>query len=49
MVVNGWAEAYKQYSLAYMADEVGARRSRINISSGEFEMPWDWRLHNRRS
>ena len=47
MVANGWAVAYKQYSLDYVADEVGARRSRINIWSGEFEMPWDWRLQHR--
>ena len=47
MVANGWAVAYKQYSLDYVADEVGARRSRINIWSGEFEMPRDWRLQHR--
>ena len=48
MVASGWAAAYKQYPLDYVADEVGARRSRINIWSGEFEMPWDWRLQHRR-
>ena len=47
MVANGWAVAYKQYSLDYVADEVGARRNRINIWSGEFEMPRDWRLQHR--
>ncbi|MFO1097839.1 MAG: thermonuclease family protein [Xanthobacteraceae bacterium] len=47
MVASGWAVAYKQYSLDYVADEVGARRSRINIRSGEFEMPRDWRLQHR--
>ena len=47
MVANGWAVAYKQYSLDYVADEVGAHRSQINIWSGEFEMPWDWRLQHR--
>ena len=47
MVANGWAVAYKQYSLDYVADEVGARRSQINIWSGEFEMPWGWRQQHR--
>lgn len=47
MVANGWAVAYKQYSLDYVADEVGARRNRINIWSGEFEMPRNWRLQHR--
>ena len=47
MVANGWAVAYKRYSLDYVADEVGARRSQINIWSGEFEMPWDWRPQHR--
>jgi endonuclease YncB( thermonuclease family) len=47
MVANGWAVAYKQYSFDYVADEVGARRSRINIWSGDFEMPRDWRLQHR--
>ena len=47
MVANGWAVAYKQYSLDYVADEFGARRSQTNIWSGEFEMPWDWRLQHR--
>ena len=50
MVANGWAVAYKRYSLDYVTDEAGARRSRINIWSGSFDMPWDWRAHhNRRS
>jgi endonuclease YncB( thermonuclease family) len=51
MVANGWAVAYNQYSLDYVADESGAHRRQINIWSGSFEMPWDWRAqhHNRRS
>ena len=50
MVANGWAVAYKRYSLNYVADEAGAHRRQINIWSGGFEMPWDWRAqrHNRR-
>ena len=49
MVASGWAVAYKRYSLDYVADEAGAHRRQINIWSGGFEMPWDWRAqHNNR-
>jgi endonuclease YncB( thermonuclease family) len=44
---NGWAVAYRRYSLDYVADEDIARRNRINIWSGAFDMPWDWRRKNR--
>jgi endonuclease YncB( thermonuclease family) len=47
MVLNGWAVAFRRYSLDYVADEDAARRSRINIWSGEFEMPWEWRARHR--
>ena len=43
MVLNGWAVAFRRYSLDYVEAEEAARRSRINIWSGSFEMPWDWR------
>jgi endonuclease YncB( thermonuclease family) len=51
MVSNGWAVAFRRYSLDYVASETSARRSQINIWSGEFDMPWNWRAqhHNRRS
>ena len=47
MVANGWAVAFRRYSLDYVSDEAAARRGQINIWSGEFEMPWDWRLQHR--
>jgi endonuclease YncB( thermonuclease family) len=47
MVANGWAVAYRRYSLDYVANEDAARLGRINIWSGSFEMPWDWRRHRR--
>jgi endonuclease YncB( thermonuclease family) len=47
MVANGWAVAYRRYSLDYVADENTARRNRINIWSGAFDMPWDWRRQNQ--
>ena len=50
MVANGWAVAFRRYSVDYVADEAGAHRKQINIWSGSFDMPWDWRAHhNRRS
>jgi endonuclease YncB( thermonuclease family) len=47
MVSNGWAVAYRRYSVDYVADEDTARRKRINMWSGDFEMPWDWRAQRR--
>jgi endonuclease YncB( thermonuclease family) len=47
MVANGWAVAYRRYSLDYAADEDEAHHRKINIWSGEFEMPWDWRRQNQ--
>ena len=47
MVLNGWAVAFRRYSMDYVVDEDVARRNQINIWSGEFDMPWDWRARNR--
>jgi endonuclease YncB( thermonuclease family) len=47
MVLNGWAVAFRRYSLDYVADEDAARQRHINIWSGDFDMPWDWRAPNR--
>ena len=47
MVANGWAVAYRRYSLDYAADEAAARPSGINIWSGSFAMPWNWRAQHR--
>ena len=35
------------HRLDYVTDEAAARRSWINIWSGAFEMPWDWRTQHR--
>lgn len=43
MVRNGWSVAYREYSTAYVADEDLARAEGVNIWSGVFDMPWDWR------
>ncbi len=47
MVANGWAVAYRRYSVDYVADEDAARRKRLNMWSGAFEMPWDWRTQRQ--
>ncbi|WP_164876030.1 thermonuclease family protein [Falsirhodobacter deserti] len=44
MVRNGWAVAYRQYGGAiYGANEDAAKRDKLGIWSGTFQMPWDWR------
>ena len=47
MVANGWAVSVRRYSLDYVDSEAAARRSQINIWSGSFEMPWDWRARHQ--
>jgi endonuclease YncB( thermonuclease family) len=48
MVANGWAVAYRKYSLEYLTDEDRARVEQRNIWSGSFDMPWDLRAGNRK-
>lgn len=47
LVSNGWAVAFRRYSLDYIAEEDTARTAGKNIWSGPFEMPWDWRAARR--
>jgi endonuclease YncB( thermonuclease family) len=47
MVISGWAVAFRRYSLDYVAEEEIARKNHINIWSGNFDMPWDWRAQHR--
>lgn len=48
MVANGWAVAFRRYSLAYVAAEDRARVAKSGLWSGTFQMPWDWRAAKRR-
>ena len=48
MVAQGWALAYRQYSKDYVAVEALARNARLNIWSGEFQAPWNWRKERRK-
>lgn len=47
MVAEGWAVAYRQYSIEYVSAEDMARTASRNIWSGRFVMPWDWRRGER--
>jgi endonuclease YncB( thermonuclease family) len=48
MVAQGWAAAYRQYSMDYVGQEARAKNLRLGIWQGEFEAPWDWRRNHRR-
>ena len=49
MVRQGWAVAFRKYSLDYVDAENDAREARRGIWQGEFEMPWDWRKDHPRT
>ena len=43
LVQSGWAVAYQWYSMRYVDDEHVARAQRLNIWSGKFQMPDEFR------
>ena len=43
MVNQGWALAYRYYSLKYVGDEIFAKQKRNGIWQSIFENPWDYR------
>ncbi len=43
LVKNGWALAFRRYSMEYVADEDFARQHHHGLWSGAFVAPWDWR------
>ena len=43
MLRQGWARAYRRYSMDYVDDEKAARDTRAGIWRGEFVPPWAWR------
>ena len=46
LVAEGLAVAYVQYSRSYVSQQTAARKARLGLWAGAFEMPWDWRkLH----
>ena len=46
MVRYGYAVAYRKYSKKYVAQEDMAKKDRLGLWSGTFEMPWDFRKKN---
>ncbi len=47
MVSQGWALAYRRYSLDYVDQEADAQAVRRGIWAGEFVPPWEWRRGKR--
>jgi hypothetical protein len=45
MVTNGWALAYREYSLDYVQQEQSASAAKAGMWQGEFVAPWEWRRH----
>ena len=43
MVAEGWALAYRHYSMDYVDEEAAAQAAGRGIWRGEFVAPWDWR------
>ena len=46
MVRNGYAVAYKKYSKKYLASEDLAKKDKLGLWIGSFQMPWEWRKEN---
>lgn len=43
MVAEGWAVAYRRYSMDYVVFEDQARTEGRGMWRADFAMPWDWR------
>jgi endonuclease YncB( thermonuclease family) len=48
MVSNGWAIAYRKYSLDYVADEERAKLQKVGIWEGTFMIPEEWRKNKQK-
>ena len=47
MVKNGWALAYRKYSLDYIDEEKEAKDKKMGMWTGKFLAPWKWRKLKR--
>lgn len=47
LAAEGWALAYRQYSIDYVDEEERAKAARNGIWRGTFVPPWDWRRGQR--
>lgn len=48
LVKQGWALAFRKYSLDYVSAEDEAREAQRGVWRGNFEMPWEWRAAHSR-
>ena len=46
MVSNGYAVAYRKYSKKFVSQENLAKKDKLGLWAGTFEMPWEWRKNN---
>ena len=46
MVSSGYAVAYRKYSKKFVSQENLAKKDKLGLWAGTFEMPWDWRKNN---
>ena len=46
MVSSGYAVAYRKYSKKFVSQENLAKKKKLGLWSGKFEMPWEWRKKN---
>ncbi len=47
LAANGWALAYRRYSLDYVDEEADAQAAQRGIWASEFVKPWEWRRGKR--
>jgi endonuclease YncB( thermonuclease family) len=47
MVRQGWAVAYRRFSVAYVMDEIAARIASRALWAGEFDFPEEWRQRHK--
>ncbi len=47
MVRQGWALAFRRYSIRYVPEEDEARLTRRGMWAGSFVPPWEWRAGRR--
>lgn len=43
IVMNGWALAYRRYSVRYVPTEVRARSAGVGVHATTYTQPWDYR------
>ncbi len=48
LVREGWALAYRQFSLDYVGEELEAEAAKAGLWSMDFVEPWEWRRGTRR-